>query len=94
MNRKDEWLKPVRDEILRNNLATAMQIYKIFFNKMQIQPCRTSIIPVTAALFVAKEVGQGGGVCPNQEGPTLPSSERHPGEGNVEAMQVVGGRDL
>ena len=49
------------------------------------------VVPEGAALLEAEEVGEGGGVGCDAEAPALPLSGWNPGEGDVEAVQVVSG---
>ena len=57
------------------------------------------IVPVTAALLEAQKVGKRSRICRNLETVGLPCSERHPGNLDVEAVEIVartelGGSDL
>ena len=52
------------------------------------------IIPVGAALLVLEQVCKRGGIGCDTETPGLPGTGRHPGYGYIEAVQVVGRRDL
>ena len=52
------------------------------------------VVHVAGALLEAEEVRQGGRVGRDAEAVGLPLAGRHPGHGDVEAVQVIGGADL
>ena len=66
---------------------------------MQVPAPALLIVPVTAALLEAQKVGKRSRICRNLETVGLPCSERHPGNLDVEAVEIVartelGGSDL
>jgi len=52
------------------------------------------IIHVAVALLEAQEIGQGRCVCGDAEAIGLVGAHGHPGYGNIEAVEVVGGTEL